>query len=392
MMDQKDFVLVCAGEDSGDALGEVVVQEICAQGYAIKGTGGPRMQKAGLVPLADYEELPVSGFGDVLPRYFRLRKTFKILKNALLDTHCVAFIAIDYPGFNMKLMRLAFAKWKNFPKVPALYIAPPQAWAWKSSRAKKLQKAQLAVLFAFEKNFYESKGCRVQQIQHPFAIFAKQASQIMLKKMEPEPQLLLFPGSRLAQLLRNLPFFLDVARLWHNQNTHKFVKIVVPRESLKPEVENFVDDYCNGTVPNWLSILVAPADGKARFDLLYGASLALSSPGTATLELALAGVPLVVSTVPDKLTYFMGSHFVKTQNFALPSIILEKKLFPEFICSVQKTAKNETVECVVDALQSASQQPTQETVLCLQKRLLVGKTLQELALEFLGKFVQGNAH
>lgn len=388
MMDQKDFVLVCAGEDSGDALGEVVVQEICAQGYAIKGTGGPRMQKAGLVPLADYEELPVSGFGDVLPRYFRLRKTFKILKRALLDKHCVAFVAIDYPGFNMKLMQEAFAKWKNLPKAPALYIAPPQTWAWKPSRAKKLQKAELAVLFDFEKEFYESKGCQVQQLQHPFANWKEPVPAIC----EREPMLLLFPGSRLAQLLRNLPFFLDVARLWHNQNTHKFVKIVVPRESLKPEVENFVDDYCNGTVPNWLSILVAPADGKARFDLLYGASLALSSPGTATLELTLAGVPLVVSTVPDKLTYFMGSHFVKTQNFALPSIILEKKLFPEFICSVQKTAKNETVECVVDALQSASQQPTQETVLCLQKRLLVGKTLQELTLEFLGKFVQGNAH
>ncbi len=387
-MGQKDFVLVCAGEDSGDVLGEVVVQEICARGYAVKGTGGPRMQSAGLVPLVDYEELPVSGFGDVLPRYFRLKKIFKILKRTLLDKHCVAFIAIDYPGFNMKLMQVAFAKWKCNPKVPTLYIAPPQAWAWKSSRAKKLQKAQLAVLFDFEKEIYESRGCQVQQIRHPFANWKGTTSAVRERK----PLLFLFPGSRLAQTRRNLPFFLDVARLWHNQNSHKFVKIVVPRELLKTEVENFVDDYCNGTVPNWLSVLTAPTDGKSRFELFCEASLALSSPGTATLELALAGVPLVVSTAPDKLTYFMGSHFVKTQNFALPSIILEENLFPEFICSVKKTTENEMVEHVEDALQSALLQPAKETALRLKNRLLMGKTLQELTFEFLGKFVQGNTH
>ena len=388
-MNQNDFVLVCAGEDSGDVLGEFVVQEICAHGLIVKGTGGPRMQMAGLAPLADYEELPVSGFGDVLPRYFRLKKIFKILKRALLDEHCVAFIAIDYPGFNMKLMQVAFAKWKILPKVPALYVAPPQTWAWKSSRAKKLQRSQLAVLFDFEKKFYESKGCRVQQIQHPFAVFAKQNPQTNLENFLLKPQLLLFPGSRSAQALRNLPFFLDIARLWHNQNTQKSVKIVAPRESLKIEIEAFVDDYCNGTLPNWLSILVAPADAKKRFEIYSGATLALSAPGTVTLELALAEVPLVVSTVPDNMTYFIGSHFVKTKNFALPSIIMGEDLFPEYIFSLKKITENETVEIVATALSEAHLQPAKETASRLQERM-AGMSLQELTLEFLGQFVQGD--
>ena len=80
---KESFVLFCAGEDSGDVLGEAFVQSVVRRGILSVGTGGPRMRSAGLVPIADYEDLPVSGFLDVLPRIARLRKVYDQLKKLL---------------------------------------------------------------------------------------------------------------------------------------------------------------------------------------------------------------------------------------------------------------------------------------------------------------------
>ena len=109
------YYLLCAGEDSGDVLGESFVAAVMAAGFAAHGTGGARMQSAGLQPLADYEDLPVSGFGDVLPHYFRLRRAYATLRGALMHPDCVGLVAIDYPGFNMRRGRsLAQANCRGF--------------------------------------------------------------------------------------------------------------------------------------------------------------------------------------------------------------------------------------------------------------------------------------
>ena len=74
------YILVCAGEDSGDVIGEPLVKALCSQNIVVKGAGGHRMQSVGMVPLVDFEVLPVSGFGDVVPKYFKLRQCFNVLK------------------------------------------------------------------------------------------------------------------------------------------------------------------------------------------------------------------------------------------------------------------------------------------------------------------------
>ena len=162
-MQGKPFVLFCAGEDSGDVLGESLVRSAVDNGMNVLGVGGPRMQRAGLTPVGDYETLPVSGFGDVLPHIFRLKKIFSQLETRLKCDDCVALVCIDYPGFNMKLCRKALAL-----KKPVLYVAPPQVWAWKKHRARRLKGAKLAVLFDFERRIYESLGLNADVLVHPF--------------------------------------------------------------------------------------------------------------------------------------------------------------------------------------------------------------------------------
>ena len=117
------YILFCAGEDSGDMIGAEMVASANAQGFKTIGVGGPLMQEKGLSPLWDYNELPVSGVGDVVPKYFSLKNVFDVLKDAAESKKCLGIIAIDYPGFNMKLAGFA-KKWGK----PMLYVAPPQVW------------------------------------------------------------------------------------------------------------------------------------------------------------------------------------------------------------------------------------------------------------------------
>src|SRR5574344_2764539 len=100
----RPYILFCAGEDSGDILGESAVRAARELGFDVRGSGGERMRGAGLSPVVPFDELPVSGFGDVLPRIFRFRKYFEIFRGALRDPLCKAFVAIDYPGMNLRLM------------------------------------------------------------------------------------------------------------------------------------------------------------------------------------------------------------------------------------------------------------------------------------------------
>ena len=315
------YVLICAGEDSGDVLGAPFVQALALQGRRVCGTGGTRMQAAGLEPLADFEELPVSGFGDVLPRYFRLHRIYDCLAAALQKPECIGLIAVDYPGFNMKLCALA----KRLQK-PVLYVAPPQVWAWKKRRAKQLRDTDLAVLFEFERAAYQKFGCTAQLLRHPFL---QSSSEELLQSASHD--FLLLPGSRKSQALRNMDLYLPVVRgLLDSEMRGSVVKVVAARASLVDVLKQKIAACFGGFVPMWISVVQAPSSAEKRRAMYASACSALTAPGTATLELALSGCPQVVATVPDTLTYVMGKLLICTPVFAMPNILLGSCI-PEYI-------------------------------------------------------------
>lgn len=319
------YILFCAGEDSGDILGESFVLPVISGSIGVLGVGGTRMQKAGLVPLASFENLPVSGFGDVFPRIFLFRKILNDLKKALKEPDCVGFVAIDYPGFNMKLIALA----KQLHK-PVLYVAPPQIWAWKKWRAKKLKDVELAVLFDFERLAYANFGCSAKMLKHPFAV-----ENFQIREKPSTRILLLLPGSRMAQALRNMDLFLKASEKLLETN-HFSVKVVASRKSLVHEFEKKIEQVSK---EKYFEVVEAPLETVARRKFYTEASLALTAPGTASLELALSNVPMVVATVPDVLTFVLGSLFVKTKVFAMPNILLGTAAVSECIVAPWKRAK-----------------------------------------------------
>lgn len=337
------------------------------------------MDQVGLVPLVKYEELPVSGFGDVVPRYFSLRKNFKKLASALESPLCKGLVAIDYPGFNMKLTALA-----NQLEKPVLYVAPPQAWAWKPHRAKKLNhpKNCLALFFNFEKPPYEKAGCHILQMQHPLITAIQNAKNSELTKDDSLKKILLFPGSRKSQTFRNLPLFLEMTENFLQASK---VVIVAPRQDLLVQVQQYLEERFCKKIPSNLSVELAPSLVHERIAYYGEAALALSTPGTVTLELALAGCNTVVCTKPDFLTYTMGKRLIKIKWFSLPNLILEKTLFPEFIRdglteNVKQQIKHHLTE-------SFGKKIPEEDVTRLKKILSTGKTSEQLMSEFLAQFV-----
>ena len=327
------------------------------------------MQSAGLEPVVDFDELPVSGFWDVVPRVFRLRRILTKLKLLLAQEECVAFVAVDYPGFNMELCRLATRLKKK-----VLFAAPPQIWAWKPGRAKDLQGIPLAVLFEFERKAYASRGCNPQLLLHPFLLHDPLYHESPSAETAGHHQetLLLLPGSRESQAMRNLPLFLKVANLWKSAQgsgtvgNPRRVCLLASRLSLRDALEKAACRFFRGQIPEDISIETAPESPEERRALFARASCALATPGTATLELALSGTPLVVATKPDLLTYVLGSLFVKTPFFAMPNILMGENSIPEHIGLCTKKMSG----AILEELQEPS---------CEQARLLAKELHEKLA-------------
>ena len=187
------YVLCVAGEPSGDRIGEEVVRAFMDAGIQVRGVGGPRMQLAGLSSLVEYSGLAVNGIVDVLLRLPMLSKRLKVLENALRHEACCGLICVDYPGFNMRLYRLAKALGKS-----TFWIAPPQIWAWKKRRVKEFEGQVVHVFFPWEFKAYLAGGAKPVLIAHPLCDEAKSPA-----SRRSNFRLVLFPGSRWPQAKRN---------------------------------------------------------------------------------------------------------------------------------------------------------------------------------------------
>jgi len=297
------FALLVAGEDSGDIIGEDVVKSVLKEGLEAWGTGGTYMKNAGLKTVANFEDMAVNGFFDVLKKlpklFFIKRKLSKILRSE----DCKSLICIDYPGMNLSLTKLA----KKINK-PVFYIAPPQIWAWKKNRGKHFKNINVGVFFEFEKSIYESFGANVILIKHPCLKNTKVCDEF-------KDKVLFLPGSRLGQLKRNLKKYISIAK---NEENAVFV-------ASRKELFDFLNKKLGGKFP-----VILREHGTS----FAGAKAAVCTPGTAVLETYLAGVPTTAVAVIDPLTYIMGKIFLKTKYLTLPNIILQKEVVREYVFSI----------------------------------------------------------
>ena len=318
-------ILISAGEASGDIHAAAVTAAIkkIDSSAEVFGMGGDALRNAGGEVLFDIKDHGVMGFVEVLkklPDLFKLRDDFeKVMDERKPD----CLITVDYPGFNMKLAKLAHDK-----GIPVVSYIAPSAWAWHKSRAKKVAKIvdKVACIFPFEYDVYKEAGAPVEFVGHPLVDIVKpkmsQAEAMAFAgKEEGQKLILLMPGSRLMEIEKMLPTLLEAAKLIKKQLPE--VSFVMPRAGTIPIslLEEKIKAY---------GLEVKITEGN-NYDLFSVADLALATSGTVTLEAALCGLGSVIVYKTNPVTYFIAKLVVNIPHIGLPNIVAAKSVLPELI-------------------------------------------------------------
>ena len=318
-------ILISAGEASGDIHAAAVTAAIkkIDSSAEVFGMGGDALRNAGGEVLFDIKDHGVMGFVEVLkklPDLFKLRDDFeKVMDERKPD----CLITVDYPGFNMKLAKLAHDK-----GIPVVSYIAPSAWAWHKSRAKKVAKIvdKVACIFPFEYDVYKEAGAPVEFVGHPLVDIVKpkmsqEEAMVFAGKEEGEKLILLMPGSRLMEIEKMLPTLLEAAKLIKKQLPE--VSFVMPRAGTIPI--SLLEEKIKAS-----GLEVKITEGN-NYDLFSVADLALATSGTVTLEAALCGLGSVIVYKTNPVTYFIAKLVVNIPHIGLPNIVAAKSVLPELI-------------------------------------------------------------
>ena len=320
MADNKCFLII-AGERSGDIHGEMLMNSIKKLDSKVDfiGIGGKSMEGAGLQSMFPINKMAIVGFVEVIKHL----KFFKSVEKSVLETITTnkpdRIILIDFPGFNLRIAK----KIKDQFQIPITYYISPQLWAWKENRIQSIKAYidQMLVILPFEKDWYAKRGVKVDWIGHPYLDHKTTHSskeEIKSQYGIPEQLLLtLFPGSRQLEVDRHMPLFIKVCKklVTHNPN----LKIAI---GLAPGIE-LNQDYREITF----------IENKDPQKLLTASDILLTASGTATLEAAMLGIPMAVVYKLNIISWLLSKWLIKIDHIALPNIIFNKSIVPEFIQS-----------------------------------------------------------
>lgn len=320
-----DLVFLIAGEPSGDALGAklmAALQRATGGRVRFAGVGGDRMAAAGLTSLFPLTDIAVMGLTEVLPRLPVILRRLRTTADAIWDLAPAVVVTIDAPSFSLRVADRVRAS-----GIPLVHYVAPQLWAWRPGRARKLARRvdRLLALLPFEPEFFAKLGVDCTYVGHPVLeeavrpIPAAEARTRLNLSSADEP-VLVMPGSRVGLAGRMLPAFLEaVSRLAARRpNLHVLLLTVSGTDAL-----------VRAATANWTvrhRLLSTAADRQAGF---AAAAAALTISGTATLELAVAGVPMVVGYQVNRATEFLVRRMIEVPHVAMPNLILGHQAIPE---------------------------------------------------------------
>ena len=318
-------ILISAGEASGDIHAAAVTAALKKIDSAIEvfGMGGDALRAAGGEVLFDIKDHGVMGFVEVikkLPDLFKLRSDFaRVMDERKPD----CLVVVDYPGFNMKLAKVAHDK-----GIPVVSYIAPSAWAWNKGRAKNVAKIvdKVACIFPFEYDVYEEAGAPVEFVGHPLLdivhpTMERAEAEAWAGKEAGHPLVLLMPGSRLMEIEKMLPTLLEGAKLLKKQLPE--VQFAMPRAGTIP-----LEILQSKIKASGLEIKITEGH---NYDLFSVADLALATSGTVTLEAALCGLPSVIVYRTSALNAFIARRVINIPNIGLPNIVAGRQILPELL-------------------------------------------------------------
>ena len=318
-------LFIISGEESGDMHGAALMEALkrLAPDMRFGGMGGARMREAGLIGL-DSRELSVVGLVEVAEKLPAILRAYAGLKRRLKSERPDAVVLIDFPDFNLR-----FASVARRLGIPVIYYISPQVWAWRKGRVKKIARLvdRMLVVFPFEVPIYEKAGVPVEYVGHPLAgrVWSKAAREEARRELgipEEGAVVALLPGSRTGEVRRILGPLLKAGEIIEKRLGEK-VRFVLPAaDSIDlPLIDGFLRESA-------LSVTVVR--GRMH-QALRAADAAAVASGTATLETALAGTPMVIVYRVSYVSYRIGKMILGNISIGLPNIVAGRKVVPELI-------------------------------------------------------------
>jgi lipid-A-disaccharide synthase len=318
-------ILLVAGEASGDLHGAHLVDAIHRIDPQVKffGVGGDGLKKKGMEILYSAHSLSVVGGTEVLSKLRSIWKALMGLKDSLDREKPDLAILIDFPDFNLRLAKMAHKR-----KIPVLYYISPQVWAWRSKRVKLIAQRvkKMVVFFPFEVPIYEAAGVDVACVGHPLIDLVKPtlSKEAAYEKFDLDPNrktVGLLPGSRISEVERLLPPLLDAAHLLLQEMPG--LQFIIP---LAPGISK--TDVLLHMKPPSVPVKVIE---NSTYDVMNLSDLLITTSGTATLEGAILGKPMVILYKVSSLSYLIGRVLIHVDHIGLPNLVAEERIVPELI-------------------------------------------------------------
>ena len=327
-------LMLVAGEESGDAHAAALVRALReaepGARFELFGSTGAATLREGVEPVVREEDLAITGLveiGRALPRFWA---AYRALKKAAIERRPDAVVLVDWPDFNLALARSLHRR-----GIRVIYYISPQLWAWRSHRVRQVRRDVdlLLTILPFEQDWYAARGVtHVEFVGHPLAgaVTSRTTREEFCARHDLDPSkpiVALLPGSRRKEFERILPVMLDAAALISKQTPGtQFVVALASRRS-PGEVERAVSAHAAG---NTLAPLLRVAHDEAREALAASDAAAVCS-GTATLEAALVGTPLVVVYKESALNWHTLGRLIEVEHYGLVNLIAGERVAPELM-------------------------------------------------------------
>lgn len=325
-------ILVSAGEASGDRYAAALVRSLAAKVPHARffGCGGPGLRQAGVEAVVRTEELAVVGLFEVLRHIPRIHGLFRKLVAAARQRRPDIAILTDAPDFHLRL-----AERLRSMGVPVIYYVAPQIWAWRGWRIAKIRRLveQLLVIFPFEEPYFSARGIETTFVGHPLAEIAAARSSrpefFRRHSLDPASKLVaLLPGSRKGEAGRHLPALQEAAERLVRSGVRQFVLPAAPTAGGKFFRRR------------WRGPAIRVVDGQAQ-DCIAHSDVALVASGTATIETAMLGTPMVTFYKLAWPSYLLARLLVDVPHYSMVNLLANRPVVAEYMqheCTGEKLA------------------------------------------------------
>ena len=330
-------IMLVAGEPSGDLLGArlmAALRRAAPQSLDFIGVGGSAMAGEGLPSILPMSDLSVMGVTEVVPRMPRLLGHIRRTAAFARRERPLAIVTIDAPGFNFRLARRL-----RGTGIPIIHYVAPTVWAWRPGRAQAIAPLfeHLLALLPFEPPYFDAVGLDCTFVGHPVVeqrLEEGAGSAFRIRHgIAPDARVLaVLPGSRHSETSRLLEPFGAAVRTIADQVSG--LRIVVPT------LAHVADDVSNAA-SGWPGQPIISVDEAEKLSAFQASDAALAASGTVSLELALAGVPMLVAYRVSGLTTLIAKRLVRTEYVNLINLVQGRLVIPEILhgeCTPQRLA------------------------------------------------------